>query len=513
MRLMDKMRDGIRHFLKIQDAPKQTFSIRELLDHDGNCVKNIIWYRGESYELTQFYQNIPGGDDGMKFWAAKSTVGREIRKIHTGLPGIIVDRLTDIVINDFSQISFNKESDKREWNDISKDNNFKEILKDAVTKMLILGDGAFKLSLDESISMYPIIEFYGADKVDYVYNRGRIQEVVFITEYTHNETVYVLKEHYGYGYIRYKLYRETDNIEVPLNTIPILSNLVDMGFDKSLIMAHPIKYGKSPKWEGRGQSIFDKKTDDFDALDEAWSQWMDALRKGRSKEWIPESLLPRNPDTGAIIKSNAFDNSYIIKGDDMSENSQNKIEVTQPAIPHDSYLATYITALDLCLQGLISPSTLGIDVKKLDNADAQREKEKTTLYTRGNIVDILQDQIPLFIQKVFDVVSISQNNMPTEIKCTIDFSEYANPSFESQVETVGKAKTQGIMSVEASVDELYGDTKDEEWKKEEVARLKAEQGITDEEEPALKLEGEMINEGNSGEESLSDVEEQGNEPT
>ena len=48
-------------------------------------------------------------------------------------------------------------------------------MKDAVTKMLILGDGAFKLSLDESISMYPIIEFYGADKVDYVYNRGRIQ--------------------------------------------------------------------------------------------------------------------------------------------------------------------------------------------------------------------------------------------------------------------------------------------------------------------------------------------------
>ncbi len=45
-------------------------------------------------------------------------------------------------------------------------------------------------------------------------------------------------------------------------------------------------------------------------------------------------------------------------------------------------------------------------------------------------MDILQDQIPLFIQKVFNVVSISQNNVPTEVKCTIDFSEYANPSFE-----------------------------------------------------------------------------------
>lgn len=67
MRLMDKMRDGIRHFLRIQDAPKQTFNIRELLNYDGNCVKNLIWYRGDSYELTQFYQNIPGGSDGVKF--------------------------------------------------------------------------------------------------------------------------------------------------------------------------------------------------------------------------------------------------------------------------------------------------------------------------------------------------------------------------------------------------------------------------------------------------------------
>ena len=513
MRLIDKMRNGIRHFLKIQDAPKQTFNIRELFNFDSNCVKNLIWYRGDSFELTQFYQNISGGSDGIKFWAARSTVGREIRKIHTGLPGIIVDRLTDIIITDFSQITFIKDTDKNIWDDIAKDNNFKNVLKKAVSKMLILGDGAFKISLDSKVSQYPIIEFFGADKVDYVYNRGRIREVVFTTEYSHNNMEYYLKERYGYGYIKYELYRGIDETSVDLNIIPALSGLADVEFNEKVIMAHPIMYGESSKWEGRGQSIFEKKTDDFDALDEAWSQWMDALRKGRSKEWVPESILPRNPETGAIIKPNAFDNSYIAKGDDMSENSQNKIEVTQPAIPHESYLATYITALDLCLQGLISPSTLGIDVKKLDNAEAQREKEKTTLYTRGNIVDIVQDQLPLFIQKVFDVVNISQNKTPTEVKCTVDFSEYANPSFESQVETVGKAKTQGIMSVEASVDELYGDTKDEEWKKEEVARLKAEQGITDEQEPALKLEGEMLDEGNSGEKGLSNVEEQGNKPT
>ena len=41
---------------------------------------------------------------------------------------------------------------------------------------------------------------------------------------------------------------------------------------------------------------------------------------------------------------------------------------------------------------------------------------------------------------------------------------------------------------EASVDELYGDSKDDKWKKEEVKRLKNEQGIVDDVEiPAINV--------------------------
>lgn len=159
------------------------------------------------------------------------------------------------------------------------------------------------------------------------------------------------------------------------------------------------------------------------------------------------------------------------------------------------------------MQGLISPSTLGIDVKKLDNAEAQREKEKTTLYTRGNIVDTLQKQIPKLVDKVFKSISVRDKQPIQDVVCSMNFGEYANPSFESQVETISKGKQGGIMSIEASVEELYGDTKDEEWKKEEVARLKAEQGISDEQEPALNMEGEITYEGNSGQKSVPDVEE------
>ena len=136
----------------------------------------------------------------------------------------------------------------------------------------------------------------------------------------------------------------------------------------------------------------------------------------------------------------------------------------------------------------MSPSTLGIDVKKLDNAEATREKEKATLYTRNNIVNQLQKVLPKLVKMTLQAIDTLNNATTQEIDVDVTFGEYANPSFESQVETVSKAKQGGIMSVEASVDELYGDTKDDDWKQEEVARLKAEQGISDMEEPALNTE-------------------------
>ena len=239
---------------------------------------------------------------------------------------------------------------------------------------------------------------------------------------------------------------------------------------------------------GAPNVINPKKRDNFDALDETWSQWIDALRAGRTKTYIPENLIPRNPNTGELLKPNAFDNRFIKLAPSMSENNDGKVSTESANIQHDSYLATYITALDLCLQGLISPSTLGIDNKKLDNAEAQREKEKATLYTRQTIVAELQRVLPALIQSVFYAYQ-TLNKLPlNEVECDVTFGEYANPSFESQVETVGKAKAQGIMSIEASIDELYGDSRDDDWKKEEVARLKAEQGIVDVQEPAVNMD-------------------------
>lgn len=82
------------------------------------------------------------------------------------------------------------------------------------------------------------------------------------------------------------------------------------------------------------------------------------------------------------------------------------------------------------------------------------------------------------------------------MEVSVNFGEYANPSFESQVETVSKARQGGLMSVETSVDELYGDSKSEDWKAEEVQRIKEEQGIAGEEEKSELDDVDLTDTGN-----------------
>jgi hypothetical protein len=367
------------------------------------------------------------------------------------------------------------------WKAVCEENEFNNFLTQATNDVMVVGDGAVKITLDPEVSDYPILEWYSGDKVEFEEKRGRLTEVIFRTEYLHKERKYILMEHYGYGYIKYNLYLN-DN-EIALNSIPQTEGLTDIIFDNSFMLAVPYKFMRSATWAGRGQSLFEGKTDNFDALDEAWSQWVHAMRASRPVKYIPDILVPRNEDNGKLLKPNAFDNQFIATESNMMEGAKNEIEVKQPDFPAGSYLSTYITALDLALQGIISPSTLGIDVKKLDNAEAQREKEKATLYTRGIIIESISAFLELLTTTVINSYYTARKRSLEAIEAEISFGEYANPSFEAVVETLSNPNTP--MSIEAKVDEMWGDSKDSKWKKEEIARIKEQQGIVTMEEPAL----------------------------
>lgn len=479
------LKNKLKSYLDIQPSTGIAAAVREPYDHDGAAIRNRIWMRGEPYELEQFFRQSPDTYEA-SFWASVPTF--RIRKIHSGIPSLMVRTLTKITTRDLNGIKINDKERAEKWEEIQKDNNFSTLLDSAVAGALAIGDGAFKISIDGDISSLPIVEWYDGDKVDFIYKRGRLVEIIFKTQLQGKTAgdVFTLYEHYGKGYINYELKRFGEDSPLDVSFLEQTKDLKPVEFGGGYIMAVPFIINPSVKYKGRGDSIFEGKSSAFDALDEILSQWADAVRAGRVKTYIPSTMVPRDPSTGAIQKPNPFDDRFIVTSADMAEGSKNVITSEQAEIRSEQYLQAYITYLDLALQGAVSPSTLGIDTKKLDNAEAQREKEKTTLYTRNKIIEALSDVIGKLVNvtlKTFDQMNGQTPGEDVAVSC--DFGEYANPSFEAVVETVGKAMNAGIMSYEMAVDELYGDTLTEEEKAEEVARLYRISGTMTAEEPSV----------------------------
>jgi hypothetical protein len=95
-----------------------------------------------------------------------------------------------------------------------------------------------------------------------------------------------------------------------------------------------------------------------------------------------------------------------------------------------------------------------------------------------------------FLETLADYVFKAYNTalqQPLEdTETDVSFGEYANPSFEAVVETLSNPNTP--MSIEAKIEEMWGDSKDQIWKDAEVLRVKEQMGIATLEEPALDEE-------------------------
>lgn len=485
---MNRIQSFIMRLFKIEPARDRSVTILEPHTFRENVIRNKIWYHGDSAELEQYFQKTARWDvEKARFWAAKAQ--GSVRKMHSGIVSMVIDRYRDIVLADMDSTTFGEGQDTLDelWDEIYAKSKLNDVIGEAIAATLASGDGAFKITADEC-SPYPIVEFYDAENVDYVYVHSNLREVKFYTNYKGKDNKSLrLEETYGFGYVRYKLYDDTGK-EMPMDALPETAHLIDFGIEQDLMLAVPLKIMNSTRYKNRGKALFDGKSDVLDGLDEVISQWIDAVRMGRIKRYIPDRLIPKDPDTGQLLPANPFDNDFIAIGDDMSEKAAQQVEISQPAISYEAYVSSYASFLDMVLQGVMSPSTLGIDLKKTENAESQREKEKVTLHVRNKIVDALNETLPELFRVILQCYDIMCGKTPGDYEPSVKFGEYASPDFSTTVDTVGKAKQYGIMSIETSVDQLYGDTWTQEEKDAEIERLKAEQGIQELEEPAVNQE-------------------------
>lgn len=446
-----------------------------------------VWYSGDSDELLNFYTNqityeydkdpIYNRNAKEYFWSiASSEAG--FKRVHSGVPHAITSTICNII----NYPSIKGHDEDIELQEILKENDFKNLMNQKQLPLtLVCGEGAIKINIDKSVSKYPLLEFYDAEKVRFKRKSGKIVEITYIDYYEIEDKQFILEESRGVteegSYIRYKAIKNERGVEEEVSVKELGLDLKDMffaGYYRILGVESIMLY--DPLNPDHGASIYAGKIDCFDELDLILSQASQTVKVSTPVEYYNPEILARSPTTGEAGMPHVFNRQYVRKYDapDGDGNVNDDIITTQPKINSSEYGERYNDVLKVVLSGLLSPATLGIDVSLRDNAKAQREKEKATIFTRNNIIASEER----FIKKVCEIVLDVQNFMvrgvlvelPHEI--TVNFEKFANPTFEEEISILGNAFSQGQISPERYVITLWGDSLSDDDKAKEIEYLK-----------------------------------------
>ena len=469
MAIFDNLKNSLKQWLLADEEIHSTdaTSLKDMTIHDEYALYDA-WAISDSNILENVYKQLPASYNN-HFW--KAVPDKPLPKKTTGLASIMVSSLINIISENYNGILFNEREDELDdiWTRIEIENNFYKTLMQAIRDALVFGEGAFKILYLPEISDLPIITFVSAKKCESKYVYNRVKEIEFYDNiYTDAKgKKYTLHEIYKHGSIEYHLYNENDK-EVPLSTINETANLEDVYFsDENFIAAVPYHIYDSDKRMNHGESIFaNGKTDLLDFLDENISQYNLTVRLSAPKLYPNDDMFERDPETGKRkITSTIFNPLYIKHNSNVLE-SEDTIQVIQNAVNSDQYGDTVSQLVTLICAGIISPSTLAIQVNSTtifnaDSGESQREKEKQTLYTINKIKASIFDIVPEVIINVLKMYGLIYNKTfdIDKNEISVEFSEYANPSFEAQIQTLKVACPElTIMTPEEIVAEKYGYT-------------------------------------------------------
>lgn len=507
MDIVEKIKQRILRFLGLDRLAGNPNQERFALVNDPDDVKlqnaqeARVWYMGNSNDLLAYYtgeaiagfahNQIYNRNRANYFWGI-SPEEANIKRVHSGLPRAIVDTLVSVV--GVPKIKGTPKCGEGDI-DVSKLLNECGFLEEYTERQMPLtlaeGWGAWKVSVgaDARVSEWPTVQFYEASDVDFAIRNGKAIGVVFKNYYRQGNKDYLLLEtrrinERGNSAIEYELYQLGKNDElkpVPMEAVEGLEGLKDVefpGFKK--VLAVPCRFFSDPDNPGYGRSVFAGKIDLFDDIDQSLSQRSQTSRVSTPVEYYSPDVLGRdgngNPKMPKVYNRQYVQKSGIPDGDGRIDTS---IQTTQPNLNLSQYNEEQQALVSMALTGIISPSTLGLGISKRDNAEAQREKEKVTIMTREKIVaretEILRDlaEITTAMKVYMDTGAVPLD----EPEISVRFSDFANPSFESQSRTLLPMWQAGAISNEMYVEKLYGEDlkgDDRERELEALASNKAE---------------------------------------
>lgn len=473
-----------------------------------------LWYHGDGSELLNFFTRANAIDFNYDplfqrnkksyFWAISSTEG-DMKRTHSGQPRNIVDSLNGII--GAPQIGVGKPNavlsviDKR-LKRILRNNRFDHLLTQKARPLTFVeGWGAWKINWNKEFSDTPVILYYRADAVDFVYKSNQLVAIIYRDYYQDaDKKNYVLfetrrlekreiKSGENAGKVlpcliiekeAYKMSGTSDILNpCELKDIPQLKDvepeIMIENFDR--LLGAPNIYFDDASGDLPGRSLYTGKLDLFDDLDQCLSQAANSVRRSTPTEVWDVNYLERDKNTGMPIMPHAYDRKYIsfrgARSGDGSVNN-NPVQTTQPQINFSQYSDQAVQILLQIINGIMAPATLGIDVAKKDNGESQREKEKVTIFTRNLICReeefILRDLMEQVL--IADELMNYQKVTCTDYDIYIKYEEFADASFENKIETVATALQASLMTDELAVQYLYKDSISAEQKKDLINFMK-----------------------------------------
>lgn len=505
---------GILKLVRNEDSPGDVQERKMFLNDAERLARSRIkeyniWYEGDGDALLNYYtkgtmidfqiEPIYSRNKRSYFWSISATES-DVKRTHSGQARNVVDTLVNIV--KYPQIQAGLLMEERNvvnenLQAILKSCDLKKIYKNKqVPLTLVEGWGCYKINWDMDVSEYPYPVYYRAEQVDYIKKAGQIVGVIFRDYYTTEDekrymlvetrrTKYVEEEDVKVLIIEKELYRVDESgqylSKAEFSEVPELSDVneyIEIGPTDMLLAVPSVFFEDTSPLGLYGRSIFTGKIDLLDDLDQVLSQSANTVRRSTAIEYFNTDFLERDAKTGMPVQPKAYDRKYIMyKGGKNAEGGSTGIDPVQVAQPQLNISQYSIEAQAILLQiinGIMSPATLGIDIAKKDNAEAQREKEKVTIFTRNTIIESEIDILKSLCSQLLCAYEFMRYGEITkqEYEISVRFSEFADESFENKLEALGKAYDNGIISEEMYMRKLYGDTLTPSEREREMKWLK-----------------------------------------
>ena len=501
-----------------------------------------VWSMGNGEILRRFYAQANADSKYSNtrnyFWhKAPPTT----RMIHCGVPGLISTRMADILFKngikphvtvykdgEGESLSEDKAAGKKAnelMSELMKIIGLQSTLQTAATNESWGGHCFFKLSHDISVSRFPIVETYDITQAEVVKERGITKAIVFKRWYQHNHRSYRLDEIYstnedGDACITYRLFGWFGDKEKEVDLLSIsqtaeLFNVNGQGAQNGLKLDENNTFvykglqgmlafekpNKTPSLEfpesNYGASDYEGAVDSFDALDEVASGNVGEIRTNKTRRYIPETMIPRDPDSGDMLPFDEFADCYVRVNGDPDQDAKNEIKVTQVGDKTASFMEKWKANLsNVCNKAKISPFALGITWLEAVNpsAESQRERNKTTLDMRDGKLKLWKPMLEEMLLRILQLNAWIRGNTRknTQVQqeafadidftwenttVQVDFGEYLEESVSEKLTVWGGAKSQHVASTEECVKQLHPDWTAKQVQ-DEVNLIRFEEGMS-----------------------------------